>query len=119
MVPPTKQPFADFNADNIVKRKEIEKLEERVADLESRVGDDLKLAASIESVSKEANKFSDTINTCLIKLLNENEKAKDAIRDIVRNTDRNQWKIFVGKTWVAVWAIILMLIQALVQKFLS
>ncbi len=113
----------DFKAQDIVKTvdehaKDLQGIEKRLSTLERKFGPE-NIVQTLNSNIKESTTISETIATILQKLLSSDDTTKTNINLIVEKIDRNQWKIFIGKSGTAIGIIIGFIIEALIKKIIG
>jgi len=102
----------DFTQSKLVKG-----FAENLATLESDIRQPDRFAQIFCEAAKTQKSIDCTLRDILINLLQKDSSAQEAITSIVEGVDRSYGRLLMGKAGWAIWAIIGMVIEAVIQYY--
>lgn len=113
----------EFNAAEYLNKNEynadIEDIRKRLDFLEGRVKDHASLATSFNEAFENDKAMDKVLVALLCELIKKDPDFKKAVGDAVRESDRNWFISRLKSIWGIVWAILLLLIGAIVEHLLN
>lgn len=122
---PPRRSTGDFDPDSMVQsdqyERDREQLKEKLGSLEERVGDNVKLAATLKAVSDETRVIDEIIKSSFINLLANNTEVREAVKKFMDTYERNRFFTTINRFQALLYGvlgfIILRLLELLINAF--
>ncbi len=90
-----------------------------IQELSANLNQPDKFAEIFCSAAKTQKKIDNTINDCIRMLLKTDTDARNSIKNIVKEVNREDLKLIVNKIGLAAWSILLLIIGAMTHKYFA
>ncbi len=74
---------------------------------------------NFEALESKVRSLEEKFLTIVKSSLTYDELTIDQVKKIIVNSDREQWKILTGKSFFAIWTIIVLIVEAGIRKFIG
>jgi hypothetical protein len=89
----------------------------QISELQARLGDDKKFADTFKEVADRDTKIQEALESTFLKSLENSEKIKTKIRDIIKNTVWLKILSVLNPIGIGLWSLFLVLMTALASTF--